>query len=554
MQRTRSTRGLRAKFVVAVIILTALLGVACNALLDFDAFKISPTGGVGPDGGDGGGVTEGGGGDGGCLDPTGFGGRGCWRCPATTNEQFLNACTGAIFEPFDNATRIKDFDPSNPKPPLVDGGANPPRFDAGPSSVATVNDAGCPFGDEANYPNPVLILGATGFPMETIARAMANEATVYFADRSSCFGVSTAVINKPKVDEYLVYYDKNNGYNAASCRISPDLTPGVPADGMNPDIALSGLFPDSCSGTRVDTDTLPQNTQLPSDWKNFLGPVNPVMFAVHPSSTQKVISAEAAYRVYGFGSGSSPLAQGVVPWIDESFIFRRTGTSATQQAVARSLGMGFDSLRGVDSTGSTAMRRALQSAPADKVENTLGISTSEIVDVNRTEMKTLAYQHSGQTVGFYPDGDPGQFDRRNVRDGHYFLWIPLQIFTRVDTNGDPVAASNVFLEGMANRTRAQRDEATRKLVFVMANRQEAPNRQIDLFGAIKRLGDVPQCAMRVTRTKEGADLTPFTPPTSCACAFEAATPGSILPDCKACTQPSDCTGSSRTTCAFGFCE
>ena len=65
--------------------------------------------------------------------------------------------------------------------------------------------------------------------------------------------------------------------------------------------------------------------------------------------------------------------------------------------------------------------------------------------------------------------------------------------------------------------------------FVIANRQAPPNTSVSLFGALKLLGDVPTCAMRVTRSKDGADLVPFTPQTSCACAFEAASPGSAAP-------------------------
>lgn len=59
--------------------------------------------------------------------------------------------------------------------------------------------------------------------------------------------------------------------------------------------------------------------------------------------------------------------------------------------------------------------------------------------------------------------------------------------------------------------------------------------------------------MKVTRAKEGAALTSFTPPVSCACAFEAATPGNTRSDCTPCRDASECT-SLKPTCSFGYCE
>ncbi|HSO40740.1 MAG TPA: hypothetical protein VLT33_49785, partial [Labilithrix sp.] len=101
--------------------------------------------------------------------------------------------------------------------------------------------------------------------------------------------------------------------------------------------------------------------------------------------------------------------------------------------------------------------------------------------------------------------------------------------------------------------RARRDAAVKLLSFVMVSRQQAPVRSVDLFGALKRTGTVPQCAMKVSRAKEGAPLVPFTPPISCDCAFEAATPGTTRPDCTPCRDASECS-SSKPTCSFGYCE
>jgi hypothetical protein len=358
------------------------------------------------------------------------------------------------------------------------------------------------------------------------------------------------------MNDYVVYFDRLQDGKAVSCRLAPEFGSNAP---MPPDVTISAAFPDTCSGNKDPAfggAALPEGTQLPATWIDIVGAVNPVMFAVPPSSNQHVVSAEAAYRVYGFGSGSSPFGKTVDPWTDEAFIFKRTSSSGTQQAVARTLGIPPDALRGVDSTGSSAMRKAF--AQSSNIERTIGISTSEVVDVQRTAMRSLAYQHYGQPVAFYPDSDPGLFDRRNIRDGHYFMWIPLHVFGRVNAGGDIVAAQNEDLQTTLvpnhPRTKAQRDADVKQLVFVIANRQAPPVPNVDLFGALKLLGNVPTCAMQVTRTRDGADLTPLKPPTSCGCAFEAASPGAAPPECKRCTQPADCTGTTRTTCSFGFCE
>ncbi|MBX3231547.1 MAG: hypothetical protein KIT84_24035 [Labilithrix sp.] len=520
----------------------ASFAVACSSLLDFDQFEVgalddagsnvtdtgSPDGGDTPDASD----TD----DGGCFDPAGFGGRGCWRCAPTNQDEILNACTASDFVPFDNAARIAGYDPNTPQPPLVDGGPTPPPFDAG-APPPPVDDAGpaptaapCPL----NLPNPVMILGATGFPMDVIAKAMGSAApgagaTMYYSEKSSCVGVASRILNTPKLSGEIVYYDSAG--TARKCTLEEE----HPAD-----INLSALFADSCAGQ----EGLSQNVQLPPDVQDLLGPVNPIMLATPKTSTELVISAEAAYKVYGFGAAS-----GVAPWTDELYIFRRTASSANQQTVARSLGLPIGGLRGRDSSGSSNMKNALQFS--DNPVKTIGISASEIVDINRDVMKALAFQHFGQKVGFYPDSSPGAFNRRNVRDGHYFLWIPLHVLVRT-VAGDPVAAQNLVLEANG-ATATARNAAVKLLAYVMVNRQEAPVKSVDLFGALKVVGNVPQCAMRVTRAKEGAPLTPFEPSLRCDCAFEAASPGETPAGCQSCTESSTCPA-SRPTCSFGYCE
>jgi hypothetical protein len=464
-----------------------------------------------------------------CVDPAGFGGRGCFRCAPTTSDELLSACSTSRFETFDNDRRIAGFAASQPRPPLPSLGATPPPYEAGGGTDPEPGLPPAPACPLAAKPNPVMVLGATGFPLETIAKAMGDHATIFYLEKGSCDGVAGMILNDPKLSGEVVYFDADGTRNRCT------LAEPHPAD-----ITLSSLFAQTCA----NQSGLAQPVTLPPDVQDFLGPVNPVMFTVPATSPERSISAEGAYRVYGFGDLS-----GVAPWTDEELVFRRRSSSGNQQTVALTLGLPPDGLRGRDSNGSTNVLKALLSAPTPK--STIAISSSEIVDPNRDVAKALAYQHYGQPVAFYPDSDPGKLDRQNVRDGHYFMWMPLHVLSRVRA-GDPVSVPNAVLDP-SGAQRAARDAAVKRLVFVMVNRQQAPVRSVDLLGALKRIGNVPQCAMHVQRAKEGAPLEPYTPPVACDCAFEAAQPGATGAGCTPCESSSQCS-SAKPTCSFGFCQ
>ena len=462
-----------------------------------------------------------------CIDPAGFGGRGCWKCAPTANDELLNACTEAHPEAFDNATRIGGYEEATPKPPLVAQGPNPPAFGTETTSAPDPNAPPLPECPLETLANPVLVLGATGFPMSTIAKAMGKSATIVFHETGSCDGVAAMVLERKMTGPSVIYDLK--GVETA-CTIST---------AQPPDITLSALFAQSCA----NQGGLAAPVALPSTIADLQGPISPIIFAVPATSSQRAISAEAAYRVYGLGSLSR-----VAPWEDEQYIFQRRPGSGNQLAVSLTLGIDVASFRGRDSNGSSHMLDALLAS--DQPEKTIGISSSEIVDPNRDVMHSLAYQHFGQRAAFYPDSDRGMYDRRNVRDGHYFMWIPLHLLVRT-RGSEPVAAVSSVLDPDGTRA-AARDAATKLLAYVMVNREKAPLPAVDLFGALKAEGTVPQCAMKVTRKLEGAPLEPFTPPVACGCAYEAASPGSAPASCVSCTDSFQCSGGQ--TCSFGYCE
>ena len=396
-----------------------------------------------------------------CVDPSGFGGRGCYRCEPTTNEELLNACTTSQFEAFDNTERIDGYSEATPKPALPVQGPTPPPFGETTTTEPDPNAPPAPACALDGVANPIMVLGATGFPMETIAKAMGASATVFYLEKSSCDGVAAMVLGQKMIGEVVVY-------DATGAKNRCILQEEHPAD-----ITLSALFPASCA----NQSGLAEPVVLPSQVDDLVGPINPVMFASPATSKERAISAEAAYRVYGMGHLS-----GVTPWDDETLIFRRRPGSGNQLTVAASLGLPIDALRGRDSNGSSNMLKALYESAAP--QKTIGISSAEIVDVNRDVMKTLAYRHYEQPVAFYPDSDAATLDRRNVRDGHYFLWMPLHVLTRT-RGGDPIAADDATLDSDGTRKSA-RDTSVKLLAYVMTSRQRAPVPSVDLFGALKR--------------------------------------------------------------------
>ena len=150
--------------------------------------------------------------------------------------------------------------------------------------------------------------------------------------------------------------------------------------------------------------------------------------------------------------------------------------------------------------------------------------SGEVADGNRSSVKELAYQHSGQTCGYTADSDStSAFDKVNVRDGQYWLWSPVHLFAAVDGQGNITDANTKALIGY----------------FTGA---VAPPTGVDIFAAEVAAYNVPTCAMHVWRDGDLAPLYSFAPDDPCSCKFDFATNNALKPSsCITCTQDSDCT-------------
>ena len=258
---------------------------------------------------------------------------------------------------------------------------------------------------------------------------------------------------------------------------------------------------------------------------DFEGPVTTWNVFVPRASSQQSISSAAAYFVYGFGRES-----GVAPWTDEAVIIRRDANSAAQIILGLATGLPVERFRGVDAM--TNGRSVSLVAMATNPEAAIGFASAENADANRATVRTLAWQQAGQTCGYWPDSTATAFDKRNVRDGLYWLWTTTHFFTAVDGAGQITNARVRDLVGW----------------FTGA---VAPPSGVPILDLTIQSGSVPLCAMRVRRQRDLGPLASFAPPTPCGCYFERVATGSTT--CTACTGNEQCTGDARV-CRFGYCE
>jgi hypothetical protein len=328
-----------------------------------------------------------------------------------------------------------------------------------------------------------------------------------------------------------VYWDPNPGVDPTSA--AAQLHCALPAGGVMADLGFSDVFAPTCQSLPSGLDAL--------GLRDFTGPIQVMNFAVPIDSQQRSISAEAAYLVYGFAGASYP----VPPWVDAMHILQRSSTSGTQALIAATIGLPRDRWVGTPNASSGAVRDAILSAATTggtTADSTIGILSSDILDPLRSNIRGLAYRHYGQPVAFYPDssGDTTARDKRNVRDGHYPIFGPLHMLVRIDAT-----------------THLPLDAHVQRIVNVINGVEVLSG--VNIIDIYAQRSLIPQCAMRVSRTADGGDITPFTPDTPCGCYYESlATHVGIPTGCTACTRVEDC-AAGQTCVTFptqtrGFCE
>ena len=367
-----------------------------------------------------------------------------------------------------------------------------------------------------------------------ILASLSTPYTIVYQSQGSCTGVDAVYspdATKHRLADatgnWAVYYDPAGASH--ECWLDTqgrgDPTTFTPATPSYPtvDLGVSDVFAASCG-----YNAFPSGVTI----ADYPGPIQPMTFVVSSKSKETSISASAAYLAFGLGGGagvaSSDASKPTSPWSDPTQFYVRNSASGTQQMLARAIGVPAASWWGVNKGSSGNVVSGLLAVDPALADKAIGIVSTDLADANRGNLRILALKSKGQTCGYLPDSTITTKDKVNVRDGHYPVWGPVHFFAQT-TGGQPNAAATAFVS-----------------VF------NQPRLDISLLTAISSKGLVPQCAMKVSRTTELGDMSPFKPDTaaSCSCVFEKIANGGTT--CKTCTSVNDCT--NQGACNYGFCE
>jgi hypothetical protein len=369
--------------------------------------------------------------------------------------------------------------------------------------------------DCSTLPTPIYVTGSTAVQplLAEIGRLMSSQSppvTIVYLGQGSCAGVDAILSGTPfsgTGTSAPIYWD------ATGLQINCDIasTSAVVAN-----IGISDVFASTCYQL---------SGGLPESVSDNIGPVQAMTFATHKLSTERAISGEAAYNVFGFGANSL-----VPPWTFEASIFKRDALSGTQRMIAAAIGVPAERWLGTATSSSTDMVTHLGSA--NYPNNSIGILTAAVAQDNRASVKVLAYQNFGQTCAVFPDSSETATEKGNVRNGLYPIWGPLHLLIRLNGSGFPANANAGVVVG-----------------YITGSRPTPSG--VDLIKIAAQSHVVPQCAMRVSRSQEMGPIAPFAPTGACGCYYDMLTNGSTT--CTTCTTSAQCPG-SKPACNYGYCE
>ena len=295
-----------------------------------------------------------------------------------------------------------------------------------------------------------------------------------------------------------------------------------------PDVDELGAEPIALGIGATYLSSCPQTPAQPADVGVFNGPIQAYGFITNKSSSQVAITAEEGYLAYGFTEGEGQAA----PWVVQNLRFKRGNTASTTLTMSSAIRLLPTQMKAAPDSGtSEAIITSVMNSP--NPEATLGILGTELYDQRRADIKLLAFKTFGQRYAYFPDSTNTSFDKQNVRDGHYLPWSPTPYIAKVTPGTTTIADAN----------------ARRFYELVMGTRI---GDDVDALLQVIQSGLVPECAMKVTRAGDGADLSLYDDPAPCGCYFEKNVPQGTT-SCTTCTVGDDapCNGGK---CRFGYCE
>ena len=436
---------------------------------------------------------------------------GCSPGPPINPADFATTCTSAQAFRFDNCERV-GICPGQPEPPdttvpPADLGPTPPRVHPQPTPTVPCADP--------SRPNLIYGTGSSTFPRLLQAMAAdlaANDppVVVVYQPKTSCLGAAAILdveasrrVIRDVTDNWAFFFNEKG--QKVFCRLDPE--------GNRVDFGASDVHFRLCGYEAKFTTA------------DVRGPIQVFGFVVPQMSSQRAISAEAAKRVFGSGPAS-----GVAPWTDPRLFFVEGLGAGSRQLLARTIILDPQAWWGIDRLSAENLGDAMESIDPADAEKALGTLAAQFT--RRGNLRTLAFQARGQMWGYLPDSTSVNFDKINVRDGHYPIWAPTHLFAEKE---------NGILS---------------PLVDALARRLTATRMDQDLLAAVIEAEYVPTCAMQVTRPGavgfgDTGDLFSFQPEVGCGCFFESRTRGRSV--CPTCDDPSDCPP-NLPACNYGFCE
>jgi hypothetical protein len=388
-----------------------------------------------------------------------------------------------------------------PPPPPMDAGADaaPPR----------------PKCNAINANPVVYVIGTAKDFLAAMGRVLFNDAdpiTLVWVGNSSCDVWNTMLKGTKPPNINGTYWD------ATGKQFACDLPTGDGGTlGITFDIGTASVFADTCQ-------PLPQG--LPPDILRKDGPVQTMLFVVPKASKQTAITRKAASQIYGYGA-----AAGIAPWTDENFIFRLADDSGTQNLIAAGIGVPANVWKGKNLDFTDCMLDYLASVSTGNEEKIIApLGYSNLNQLRATQAKPLAFQNDDQSCAYFPDSTESSKDKKNVRQGRYFLWGPTHVISRANATPQARRVANI-LSGI-----------------------ELPPGGADLVEVAVNTNLVPTCAMEVRREKEmGPLVAPDPAIKSCGCYFDRKATGSTT--CKPCSTSADCaTEPTAKVCSYGYCE
>jgi hypothetical protein len=319
------------------------------------------------------------------------------------------------------------------------------------------------------------------------------------------------------------------------------------------DLGIGATFISSCSNAVTSAQ--------PSTVKIWDGPVQAYGFVVPQDSLAASgggITWDEAYYVFS-GQGVSANA---VPWTAEpnpvagtpSVFIRGAATSTllTCSANVAPAKLPASMWTGYRMDGQADRSSVVVNGVANQAQNlrdaTIGILGIDVYEANRATLDLLAFQAPGQKFGFYPDSTPAHTDKRNVRDGHYVPWSYTQYIATVNDQQQPVNPLVARILSMVNG--AEEVRLTSALGVT-------PAFDLDALEVFAKKGLVPDCAMGVSREKDGGEFSLYSPEAPCGCLYESAVDPELAATndwqerCAACDDDTECAGG---VCRHGYCE